>query len=119
MSNQLPERCAPCNGSDPALVLGVAETHHREWVPGWSLEFPKLRRHFECPNFRAALAFINRVGMLAEEEGHHPDIHLTGWNKVELVLWTHAVGGLSVNDFVLARKIDALAEKDADKVKAL
>jgi len=63
-------------------------------------------------DFRAALAWVNRVGMLAEEEGHHPDFHIRSWNQVELVLWTHAVGGLSVNDFVLARKIDALATKD-------
>ncbi len=119
MSKQLPERCAPCDGSSSAFVLGVAETHHREWVPGWNLDYPKLRRQFECPNFRAALAFVNRVGMLAEEEGHHPDIHITGWNKVELVLWTHTVGGLSVNDFVLARKVDELVAKDAGKVTAL
>lgn len=81
---------------------------HAAEVPGWTLDFPRLRRSFEFPDFARALAFANRVGALAEDEGHHPDFHLTGWNRLELVLWTHAVDGLSVNDFVLAKKIDAL-----------
>jgi len=80
-------------------------------VPAWSLDSARLRRAFACRDFRAALAWVNRVGMLAEEEGHHPDFHLTGWNRVELVLWTHAVGGLHDNDFVLARRIDELWER--------
>lgn len=80
-------------------------------VPAWTLDHPRLRRAFELPDFRAALAWVNRVGMLAEEHQHHPDFHLTGWNRVELVLWTHAVGGLHENDFVLARAIDALLAK--------
>ena len=66
---------------------------------------------FKLRDFRRALAWANRVGMLAEEQGHHPDIHITRWNHVELVLWTHAVGGLTDNDFVMARKIDELATK--------
>jgi 4a-hydroxytetrahydrobiopterin dehydratase len=80
-------------------------------VPAWTLDFPRLSRTFQLADFRAALAWANRVGMLAEEEQHHPDFHLTGWNRLELELWTHAVGGLSENDFVLARKIDALWER--------
>ena len=107
MTDDLPEGCVPCEGALAALSRGQAEAHASA-IPGWTLEFPKLRRSWELENFRAALAWINRVGMLAEEEGHHPDIHITSWNRVELVLWTHAVDGLSVNDFVLARKIDAL-----------
>ena len=79
-----------------------------EHTADWSMEKARLRRSFELSDFRAALRWVNRVGMLAEEEGHHPDFHLTGWNGVELVLWTHAIGGLHANDFVLARKIDAL-----------
>lgn len=105
--SELPEHCVPCRGGTPALERQAAEArmHH---VPEWTLEFPRLRRRFELKDFRQALAWINRVGMLAEEEQHHPDFHLTGWNKVELVLWTHAVGGLHDNDFVLARRIDEL-----------
>lgn len=81
-------------------------------VPDWSLDYPRIRRAWKLKNFRAALAWVNRVGMLAEEEGHHPDFHITGWNTVELVLWTHAVDGLSDNDFVLAKKIDDLFARD-------
>jgi 4a-hydroxytetrahydrobiopterin dehydratase len=97
--------------SDPprALTEGEAEAHAQD-LAGWTLDFPKLRWVDTRPDFRAALAWINRVGMLAEEEGHHPDFHLTGWNRVELVLWTHSVEGLSAYDFVLARKISALAD---------
>lgn len=83
---------------------------HAAALPGWELDFPRLRRRFEFSDFRAALKFVNRVGMLAEEANHHPDFHLTGWNKVELVLSTHDAGGLTQLDFDLARKIDALSE---------
>lgn len=81
-------------------------------VPLWTLDYPRLRRSFRLKDFRKALAWVNRVGMLAEEEAHHPDFHITGWNQVELVLWTHALNGLSDNDFVMATKIDRLALKD-------
>lgn len=86
-------------------------------LPAWRLEFPehahpRLVRAFELDDFRKALAWVNRVGMLSEEEGHHPDFRIYSYRNVELTLWTHAVGGLSDNDFVLAAKIDALATKD-------
>ena len=110
MSVELPPKCVPCRKGTPALERAAAEAR-MEHVPGWTLEFPRLRRSFELKDFRAALAWVNRVGMLAEEEGHHPDFHITGWNKVELVLWTHAAGGLHDNDFVLARKIGELWER--------
>lgn len=108
---KLPDHCEPCEGGIPPLDAGAVEAHMQD-VPKWIHDPPRIRRPFQLKDFRAALAWVNRVGMLAEEEGHHPDFHLTSWNRVELVLWTHAIGGLSVNDFVLARKIDALAEKD-------
>jgi 4a-hydroxytetrahydrobiopterin dehydratase len=103
----LPERCVPCSKGTPALAPEEARAWHAH-VPEWRLDFPRLRREFVLPDFRAALAWINRVGMLAEEEQHHPDFHLTGWNRVELVLWTHAAGGLHDNDFVLAKRISEL-----------
>ena len=106
-AGELPEHCVPCKRGTPALDLEGARSRQL-LVPEWTLDFPRLRRTFALKDFRAALAWVNRVGMLAEEEGHHPDFHLTGWNKVELVLWTHAAGGLHDNDFVLARKIDEL-----------
>ncbi len=105
---QLPSKCVPCEGGVPPIPLEQARALRREHVPEWSLEYPRLRRTFELKSFRQALAFTNRVGMLAEEEGHHPDFHLTGWNKLTLELWTHAIDGLSDNDFVLAKKIDEL-----------
>jgi 4a-hydroxytetrahydrobiopterin dehydratase len=97
----------PCARGTAPLDLSAARARHAN-VPDWTLDFPRLRRTFRLADFRAALAWVNRVGMLAEKEQHHPDIHLTGWNQVELVLWTHVAGGLHDNDFVLARKIDGL-----------
>ncbi len=106
----LPEHCAPC--ADGTRALGPSEAEERlQACPSWTLELPRLKRSFELPGFRQALAWVNRVGMLAEEEGHHPDFHITRWNQVELVLWTHTLGGLSDNDFVMAREIDRLWER--------
>lgn len=85
---------------------------HLTDFPRWRYEDARLTRSFRTKDFRAALAWVNRVGMLSEEEDHHPDFHITGWNNVRLVLWTHTVGGLSINDFVMAGKIDVLAAKD-------
>jgi len=102
-----PDHCVPCEGGTPPLSEEDAAARRGE-VPEWTLEYPRLRRQFQLKDFRASLAWLNRVGMLAEQEGHHPDFHLTGWNRVELVLWTHAVDGLSENDFILARLIDEL-----------
>jgi 4a-hydroxytetrahydrobiopterin dehydratase len=108
----LPGSCSACREGTPAIDQAEARELRERHVPEWTLEHPKLTRSFRLKDFRKALAWVNRVGMLAEEEGHHPDFHLTGWNRVEIVLWTHSVGGLSENDFVMARKIDELAEKD-------
>lgn len=78
-------------------------------VPGWSLDDNGLQisREFSFKDFKEALAFINKVGELAESEGHHPDIH-NFWNRVRLDLSTHAVKGLSENDFILAAKINEI-----------
>lgn len=107
----LPAKCVPCASGTPPYTL-LAARERALLVPRWTLDYPRLRRRDRLKDFRKALAWINRVGMLAEEQGHHPDFHLTNWNEVELVLWTHAIGGLSDNDFVLARAIDALARSD-------
>jgi len=110
VKTELPAHCEPCTGTTPALTNAQATAHHAH-VSDWTLDYPRLRRTFTLADFRAALAWMNRVGMLAEEEQHHPDFHLTGWNRLELVLWTHTVDGLSLNDFVLARRIDELWER--------
>ena len=107
----LPTKCEPCEGGIPPLNDEQAQ-ERAMLVPGWALGDGKISRSFELEDFRSALAWVNRVGMLAEEQGHHPDFHITGWNRVEFVLFTHAIQGLSDNDFVLAKAIDELAVKD-------
>ncbi len=103
-----PQHCVPCTGKLAPLQRSESLQFVAE-VSGWVLdeENKSIWREFAFKDFQAALAFINRVGELAESEGHHPDIHCW-WNKVKLVLTTHAIGGLSNNDFVMASKINKL-----------
>ena len=79
-------------------------------VEGWVLavDAKQISKKFKFQDFKAALAFVNQVGALAESEGHHPDIHLTDYNQVTISLSTHAIGGLSRNDLILAAKINEL-----------
>lgn len=78
-----------------------------EKVEGWKLKENKIRKVYRFKDFKESMRFVNKVADLAEEEGHHPDI-LVSWNKVTLTLTTHAIGGLSRNDFILAAKIDKI-----------
>ena len=79
-----------------------------EQLKGWDVvEEHHLRKIFEFKDFREALAFVNRVGQLAEEQGHHPDISF-GWGRAEITIWTHKIDGLTESDFILAAKIDKL-----------
>jgi len=106
MSDQLADKtCTPCRGGVPALQSeAIAEL--RRHVPEWKVvRLHHLYRAFRFPDFRQALEFVNRVGAVAEEQGHHPDI-LLGWGKAEITLWTHTVDGLTESDFILAAKID-------------
>jgi 4a-hydroxytetrahydrobiopterin dehydratase len=92
----------------PALK-GAALAPLSAEVPDWSVvDEHHVQRTFRFPDFRQALAFTNRVGELAEEQGHHPDLCL-GWGKVDVSIWTHKINGLTESDFVLAAKIDRLA----------
>jgi 4a-hydroxytetrahydrobiopterin dehydratase len=77
-------------------------------VPGWQLAHDggRIRREWVARNFLAAIDFFNKVAAVAEAEGHHPDLHLVGYRHVAIEIWTHAIGGLSENDFILAAKID-------------
>jgi len=77
-------------------------------LPGWQLANGRLSKPFAFPDFRSALDFVNRVGAIAEEMGHHPDIHL-GWGRANIETWTHDAGGITALDFELARKIDQQA----------
>ena len=99
--------CVPCRGGVPPLKGAELEGLERQ-VPGWNVvEEHRLQKTFRFPDFRQALAFVNRVGNLAEEQGHHPDIFLA-WGKVDVTIWTHKIDGLTESDFILAAKIDAL-----------
>ncbi len=106
----LSKTCVPCRGGIPPL----SEEEARAFLPGtpgWKLEErgTRLTRRFEFQDFQKAMEFVNRVAEIAEREGHHPDIAIH-WNKVDLVLWTHKIGGLHENDFILAAKVDRLLE---------
>ena len=91
--------------------------HYLPHVSGWSIEGNKrLRRTYRFKDFATALDFVSRVGAVAEEQDHHPDLYLA-WGKVEAILWTHTIDGLTENDFILAAKTDALA-KDAPGLRA-
>ena len=105
MSDLAQRHCVPCEGGTPPLRLDqIAEMLVQ--VPDWTVEDGQLVRDIKCKNFRAALALVNRMGDLAEAEGHHPDMCIHAWNRVKVQLSTHAIGGLSDNDFILAAKID-------------
>jgi 4a-hydroxytetrahydrobiopterin dehydratase len=99
--------CVPCEGGTPPMDADTAR-EMMEQVPGWELGDNKLTRRFKFRDFREAMAFVNRVADLAEAEGHHPDIHIS-WNRVRLELTTHAIKGLSDNDFIMAARTNELA----------
>jgi 4a-hydroxytetrahydrobiopterin dehydratase len=105
----LQKRCVPCEGAVRALARDEAEAM-LEGIEGWALESDarRISRTWNVKNFMTAIDFFNRIAALAEEEGHHPDLHLEGYRRVMIVLWTHAVGGLTENDFILAAKINQL-----------
>jgi 4a-hydroxytetrahydrobiopterin dehydratase len=99
--------CVPCTTGVPALEGAELARLHRQ-VPSWELvEGHHLRKAFRFGDFREALGFVNRVGELAEEQGHHPDLAF-GWGWAEVEIFTHRVDGLSENDFILAAKVDEL-----------
>jgi 4a-hydroxytetrahydrobiopterin dehydratase len=101
-------KCAPCEGGIPPMDRAHIESYLPQ-IPAWTAEEDvRITRTVKCKDFAAALAFVNAAGALAEEQGHHPDLHLHGWNKVTITLSTHAIKGLSVNDFIMAAKLDAL-----------
>ena len=100
--------CTPCWGGIPPLTPGEAENLLPQ-APGWQLleNGARLERRFSFKTFTAALAFVNRVGNLAEEEGHHPDITF-GWGYANVLFYTHKIGGLHENDFIMAAKVNEL-----------
>jgi 4a-hydroxytetrahydrobiopterin dehydratase len=99
--------CAPCEAGTPALKGAELRSLYSQ-LDGWNLiNEHHLEKEYTFKDFRGALDFVNRLGEVAEREGHHPDVFLT-WGLVKVTLWTHSVGGLSENDFILAAKADAV-----------
>jgi 4a-hydroxytetrahydrobiopterin dehydratase len=109
MTEQLADKkCVPCRGGVPPLK-GKELEKLQQSVPKWMVyDEHHLHREFKFPDFKQALEFVNRVGALAEEQGHHPDI-LLAWGKAEITLWTHKIDGLTESDFIMAAKIDRLS----------
>lgn len=103
------KKCVPCEGGVPKLTSEEAEQHLAA-VSGWQLtpDHQRISKNWKVTNFLAGMSFLNQVAELAESEGHHPDIHLTQYRFISIEIWTHAIGGLSENDFILAAKIDEL-----------
>jgi len=101
--------CIPCEGGTPPL-LDIDENLLMKEVPGWNLDrtsMHKLKRIFTFKDFKEAMVFVNKIANIAEEEGHHPDLYIF-YNQVHIELYTHAVGGLSKNDFIVASKINKI-----------
>jgi len=109
VSDLASKKCVPCEGGTRPMPRADAKKMLGE-VGGWSLVDDgvlKIQRKFKFEDFSGALAFVNRVGDIAEQEGHHPDINF-GWGKATVTFYTHAVSGLSENDFILAAKVNNL-----------
>ncbi len=109
MSSLTNKHCVPCEGNIPALKREEIEMYLSQLGNDWkSIADMKIEKTFPFINFKAAIAFINEIADIAEYENHHPDINLHNFNKVTISLSTHAVKGLSENDFILASKIDTI-----------
>jgi 4a-hydroxytetrahydrobiopterin dehydratase len=108
MTKLAEKKCEPCEGGVSPLTQEEAEKMLKE-IPRWALidDGKKIKRTFRFSDFKEAIDFVKEVARLAEAEGHHPDIYIF-YNQVRLELWTHAINGLSENDFILAAKIDTL-----------
>jgi 4a-hydroxytetrahydrobiopterin dehydratase len=107
MSDLASETCVPCRGDVPPLEGEPLEELSRQ-LPGWEVvDGHHLRKAFRFANFRQALDFVNRVGELAEEQAHHPDVDF-GWGRAGITIYTHKIDGLTESDFVLAAKVDTL-----------
>jgi 4a-hydroxytetrahydrobiopterin dehydratase len=108
MANLASRECVPCRGGVPPLV-GEQIVELQKELKGWDVVGEHhLKKVLKFANFREAQEFVNRVGNLAEEQGHHPDICF-GWGRAEITIWTHKIDGLTESDFILAAKIDQLS----------
>jgi 4a-hydroxytetrahydrobiopterin dehydratase len=103
------KKCVPCEGGVPKYSLEEAKSQLTK-LSGWRLthDGQRIRKDWVTKNFMAGIEFFNAVARVAEDDGHHPDLHLEGYRNLWIELYTHAIGGLSENDFILAAKIDKL-----------
>lgn len=114
MTGLAKKRCIPCRGGTPALTADECRLLAAELGPKWeAVNGHHLRRTFQFENFREALDFTNRIGDIAEEQKHHPDVHLS-WGKVTVEIWTHKIDGLTESDFILAAKCSVAATVKRD-----
>lgn len=106
MGNLSEKHCIPCKGGVPPLKGEELQVLYRQLANGWKIvDEHHLEKEYVFKNFRDGLAFVNRIGEIAEQEGHHPDLALS-WGKVKITTWTHKIDGLSESDFILAAKCD-------------
>lgn len=109
--NLAQKKCAPCSGDVPPLQREEVEKYLHE-IGNWTLvDDHKLHKSIEFKNFKDSLALANKIGEIAEDEGHHPDL-LVRWGELVITIWTHKVDGLTEADFILAAKIDELLKKN-------
>lgn len=108
--NQLANKvCIPCRGGVPPLKGKKLKSMQEQLGNGWDvIDEHHLEKEWKFSEFKSSLEFTNRIGSLAEEQGHHPDIYLA-WGKVGIKMWTHKIDGLTESDFILAAKIDTLS----------
>lgn len=106
--NLAKKKCVPCRGGETRLAPEQIKEYQGYLSSPWEVvDNKKIKREFKFKDFKEAIAFVNKVAEIAEEQGHHPDIH-NFYNKVVLELWTHAIGGLHENDFVMAEKVNQI-----------
>lgn len=108
MSILVKKHCVPCQEGTEPLSNEILAHYLEDLAGDWVIvNDHHIEKEFHFKDFKEALNFANRIGDLAEAEGHHPDIHLS-WGKVRIIVWTHKINGLTANDFILASKIDTL-----------
>jgi 4a-hydroxytetrahydrobiopterin dehydratase len=106
------KKCKPCEGGIAPLSQSEIKEFVKQIHPSWNLvNNQRIVNQFSFVNYKHTLAFVNKIAALAEEEDHHPVLHVY-YGRIEIEIWTHAIHGLSENDFILASKIDALIQVD-------
>src|SRR3989344_3267395 len=110
MNDLIQKRCVLCEGGTPPLTDEKVKQLLPQ-IPGWETEEGKLVRRFKFQNFKEAIVFVNKVADLAEAENHHPNISIFGYRNVKLTFYTHAINGLSENDFIMSAKVNKIAPK--------